>query len=83
MRIGPTPYRLTTATSLPSVYLENMQVPDDALIPMPPPDSDSVRRLLAALGEWGAAEVEGASEPVLDELEDRAMSAYRDIASVA
>ncbi len=46
-------------------------------------DADSIGRLLVALGEWGVAEVQGVSEPVLNELEDRAMCAYKDIASVA
>lgn len=46
-------------------------------------ESDSIRRLLAALGEWGVAEVQGQPEPTLEQLENRAMDAYKDVAAVA
>jgi hypothetical protein len=48
-----------------------------------PPDPERVRRLLAALGEWGVAEAEGEPQPSLDVLAERAMDAYLDIARVA
>lgn len=47
------------------------------------PDPESVQRLLLALAEWGVAEVEGAPETSLDQLEERAMSAYLAVAPVA
>jgi hypothetical protein len=40
------------------------------------PDPEPVRHLLVALGEWGAAEVQGAPESSLDLLIERAMNAY-------
>ncbi len=51
--------------------------------PGTPLEPDMVRQLLVALGQWGVAEMEGASEPALDELEDLAQDAYDNIASVA
>lgn len=48
-----------------------------------PPEADSVQRLLAALGEWGVAEVQGAPEPMLEHLEDVAKDAYLDVSAVA
>ena len=47
------------------------------------PDPEPIQRLLAALGEWGVAEVEGVSKASLDLLAERAMSAYLDVAQVA
>ena len=47
------------------------------------PEPESVQRLLAALGDWGEAEVQGASTLILDQLADRALTAYEDIAAVA
>ena len=51
--------------------------------PITGPDPQAIQRLLAALGEWGVAEVEGASEPTLQELEGEALDAFRDVAAVA
>lgn len=58
------------------------EIPDttDPLVVLEP---DSVQRLLAALGEWGVAEVQGVPEPILDQFEDRAKDAYLDVAAVA
>ncbi len=53
------------------------QVPDNG------PETEAIRRLLAALGEWGVAEVNGAPEPTLEQLESAALDAYRDVAAVA
>ncbi len=47
--------------------------------PNPQPDPDSIRRLLNALGDWGAAEVRGVSGAELQLFADRAMSAYTDL----
>lgn len=47
------------------------------------PEPESVRRLLAALGEWGVAEVQGAPEMTLEQLAERAKDAYQDVAAVA
>ncbi len=47
------------------------------------PDPEPIRRLLAALGEWGVAEVHGEPESSLDLLIERAMSAYAEVASAA
>ena len=70
----------------PMFTLDSMQEPD--IFPtsagsIDMPDPESVQRLLAALGEWGVAEVEGAPETSLALLAERAMDAYRDVATVA
>ena len=60
-----------------------MQDTPDISVPSEQPDTDPVRRLLVALGEWGVAEVQGESEPVLEQLKDEANDAYKDVAAVA
>lgn len=51
--------------------------------PVGQPDPEPVQRLLAALGEWGVAEVQGAPTSSLELLAERALSAYLDVAKVA
>ena len=60
-----------------------MQDSCDIYTPDEQPEPDSIRRLLFALGAWGAAEVEGAPEPTLEQLADLALDAYKDVAAVA
>ena len=60
-----------------------MQEIRDQQFPSEPIENDRIRRLLTALGEWGVAEVEGANEPTLELLADRALDAYKDVAAVA
>lgn len=60
-----------------------MQDPNICISPVSQPDPEPVQRLLAALGEWGVAEVQGASERSLELLIERAMSAYTEVASAA
>ena len=60
--------------------MQELTKPEEMFLPSEP---DSVRQLLLALGEWGLAEVKGASTSTLDQLEDRARNAYSDAASVA
>ncbi len=56
-------------------------LPQDQLATQPEPDS--IQRLLVALGEWGAAEVRGASGPLLERLEDEAQDAFDSVAAAA
>ena len=46
-------------------------------------DTDSIARLLAALGDWGVAEVRGEPNSTLDDLESRALDAYKAVSSAA
>jgi hypothetical protein len=60
-----------------------MQYVDLCTKPVAQPNLDSVKRLLTALGEWGAAEEKGVPMPALNLLAENAMDAYLNVASAA
>jgi hypothetical protein len=60
-----------------------MQYVDLCTKPATQPSLDSVKRLLTALGEWGAAEENGMPLPALNMLAENAMDAYLNVAAAA
>ena len=60
-----------------------MQTPQPQPAHQQAPDPESVRMLLRALGEWGAAEVRGEPQQALDTFAQQAMTAYRTVAQAA
>ena len=60
-----------------------MQYVDLCTKPASQPSVDSVKRLLTALGEWGAAEEKGVPAPALSLLAENAMDAYLNVAAAA